>query len=484
MTSRHTRLPLIPLVMLAMLSVPSPAMAQDVHHAQGELAGEVTETSVLLQSRLTAIAGPVLDETGDVPGAAGVACFEWSDNADFSNSHRTAWMRAVNTGDFIVRARLTGLSPGHLYHCRLIFGPDEKNTQTGPTRQFKTLPPAKANEPMTFVMGSCMNYAAFMSGKPNGGGPVTATDEDKKLGYPSFAAMAALEPDFFIGTGDIVYYDYPYTTPARTLPELRKKWHEQFRFPRLVDFFGRTPAYFSKDDHDFRFNDADQAGEQLPSPSTGIELFREQVPILEADDQVSPTYRTHRVHKHLQLWFVEGRDYRSLNSMEDGPEKTLWGKEQRQWLTRTLAESDATWKIIVTPTPMVGPDRPGKRDNHVNPRGFRHEADAFFAFLEKHRIKNVMTFAGDRHWQYHSVHPTGFEEFGCGALNDENSIRGTRPGAKKSSDPDGLIDQKYIYDEPTGGFIHVAIEPRDNGQATLRITHRDDHGKILNEVVK
>ena len=55
-----------------------------------------------------------------------------------------------------------------------------------------------------------MNYNKFMHGKKGkAGGPLTATEEDKHLGYPSFAAMLKLQPDFFVGTGDIVYYDNP-----------------------------------------------------------------------------------------------------------------------------------------------------------------------------------------------------------------------------------------------------------------------------------
>ena len=45
-----------------------------------------------------------------------------------------------------------------------------------------------------------------------------------------------------------------------------------------------------------------------------------------------------------------------------------------------------------------------------------------------------------RHWQYHSVQPSGFEEFSCGAPNDENAIRGEKPGGPKSTDPEGLVD--------------------------------------------
>jgi alkaline phosphatase D len=453
--------------------------AAEIHHAQGEMAGEPTATSVLLQSRLTILPGPELDANGDIPGAAGVACFEWSEATDFSESKRTPWLTAAADSDFIVRTKLEDLKPGTLYHYRLVFGSDEAKAKPGPARRFKTLPEPATESELSFIMGSCQNYAFFMNGA-NGKGS-KASEEDKRLGFPAYAAMLALAPDFFIGTGDIVYYDHPAKTAARTLPELRKKWHEQFRFPRLVDFFAVTPAYWSKDDHDFRFNDADLGGAKLPDTPTGIRLFREQMPIFPADGGESPTYRTHRVHKDLQLWFVEGRDYRSPNDMPDGPDKTLWGREQREWLQATLKESDATWKVIVTPTPMVGPDRDSKRDNHTNTRGFRHEGESFFAWLTENGMDNVMAFCGDRHWQYHSIHPSGVEEFSCGALNDENAIRGEKPGGEKTTDPGGLIEQRFLYQEPTGGFLHVKV---GGAPATLRIAFVDDLGTELYETTK
>lgn len=466
----------IALLLLALAT--TTGIAADLHHAQGEMSGEPTATTVLLQSRLTAIPGPELDENGDIPGAAGVACFEWSESPDFAEAKRTSWLTASADSDFIVRTKLEGLKPGTPYHYRLVYGPDKTSTKTGPSRRFKTLPdPDDATATLSFLMGSCQNYAFFMNGANGKGSP--ASEEDKRLGFPAYDAMLARKPDFFIGTGDIVYYDHPAKTAAQTLPELRKKWHEQFRFPRLVEFFAVTPAYWSKDDHDFRYNDADLGGEKRPDTPTGIRLFREQMPIHSADDEDSPTYRTHRVHKDLQLWFVEGRDHRSPNDMPDGPDKTLWGLEQREWLQRTLKESDATWKVIVTPTPLVGPDRDSKRDNHTNSRGFRHEGESFFAWLAENGLDNVMSFCGDRHWQYHSVHPGGFEEFSCGALNDENAIRGEKPGGEKTTDPEGLIDQRFLYPEPTGGFLHVTVgaEP-----ATLRIAFVDDLGTELYQV--
>ena len=188
--------------------------------------------------------------------------------------------------------------------------------------------------------------------------------------------------------------------------------------------------------------------------------------------------------RDLQIWLTEGRDHRSANAMPDGPEKSLWGKQQRDWLKRTLRESDAPWKILISPTPMVGPDDATKVDNHADLEGFRHEQDEFFRWLSAEKISGFMVFCGDRHWQYHSIHPSGVEEFACGALNDENARLGVPPGSKKGSDPEGLIKQPYLYSEPTGGFIHVQVLPQKNAAAKLQIEHRDDTGKVMNTVTK
>ena len=475
--------PALLIIVAAVLSASLPSsLGDEVHHAQGEFAGEATSTTVLLQSRLTAIPGPELDPASDVPGAAGVACFEWSTTSEFSGAQKTEWLTATADRDFVVRTQLKGLIPQQLYFYRLLFGPTKNEIAVGPTRTFRTLPSAESKMPLSFCMGSCQNYAFFMYGKDGKGSDASA--EDKRLGYPAYAAMSSLKPDFFIGTGDIVYYDHPVSTAAKTMPELRKKWHEQFRFPRMVDFFGSTAAYWLKDDHDFRFNDADLGGDKLPLPETGIDIFREQMPIAGMNDEAAPTYRTHRVHHDLQLWFVEGRDFRSPNRMQDGPEKTILGKEQREWLQNTLLESDATWKIIITPTPMVGPDSKNKKDNHTNLSGFRHEANSFFDWMNAHQLTNVMTFCGDRHWQYHSIHPLGMEEFSCWALNDENAIAGSRPGTKNSTDPEGLIKQPFIYAEPSGGFLYVSVGSSDGETSSLSIEFRNDEGALLHRVDK
>jgi len=455
-----------------------PIITSTQYHAQGELAGEVTAHSALLQSRLTTIPGPILDSKGDILGAQGWACFEWSENESFRPSQRTPLVEAKAKSDFIIRASVDGLREGTRYFYRLVF----EDGAVGPTRTFQTLSPS--GDHVSFCMGNCMNYYTFISGQPNGDGPVTATAEDKQLGYPSFAAMQKLNPDFFIGAGDTVYYDFPKDSPAQTVPQLRKKWHEQFRFPRLIAFLGSCGSFWQKDDHDFRYDDGDLTGNQLPSPTTGMDLFREQMPLHPAGDTKSPNYRTQRFSRDLQIWFLEGRDYRSENISPADPKKSIWGQTQREWLETTLQSSPAKWKIIVSPTPMVGPDRAEKSDNHTNPKGFRNEADSFFQWLVEKKIHNVLILCGDRHWQYHSIHSSGVEELCCGALNDENSIHGIAPGDPASTDPQATVRQPYLYPNPTGGFLHVDLSPNSKGTSPLTFSFYDDCGKLLHRVVK
>ncbi len=109
-------------------------------------------------------------------------------------------MTADGKHDFIVRVKADRLLPGTDYFYRIVFGRDKKMVEKGPVCRFKTLPGQSSESEVRFVMGSCMNYNKFMHGKEaKASGPVTASEEDKKLGFPSFQAIANLKPDFFIG---------------------------------------------------------------------------------------------------------------------------------------------------------------------------------------------------------------------------------------------------------------------------------------------
>ena len=76
------------------------------------------------------------------------------------------------------------------------------------------------------------------------------------------------------------------------------------------------------------------------------------------------------------------------------------------------------------------------------------------------------------------VHPSGVEEFSCGALNDENSRLSVAPGDKNGSDPQSLVRQLYTSPTPNGGYLQVTAG------AELVIEHFDSRGKRLYRAVK
>jgi len=238
-------------------------------------------------------------------------------------------------------------------------------------------------------------------------------DQDSPDGFKIHAAMAGLDPNFFVHTGDIVYYDQL----AKNVDLARYHWHRMFGWPSAVAFHNRVASFFIKDDHDTWVNDC-WPTMQTPTMHEftfrqGQQIFLEQVPMAES------TYRTRRFGKDLQVWMVEGRDFRSANTLPDGPDKTIWGTAQKQWLKQTLAASDATFRVLISPTPVVGPDRASKRDNHAN-AAFRHEGDELRQFLAGQH--NTVVVCGDRHWQYMSIDPhTKLREYCTGPASDEHA---------------------------------------------------------------
>ncbi|NNE90989.1 MAG: alkaline phosphatase family protein, partial [Verrucomicrobiales bacterium] len=463
---------------------------------QGIMIGEVTSTSANIQVRLTN--GDQLVDR-DLPGAPGRVVFELTEPT--ASTAQLQVVSATEERDFIARATFEKLRPGVEYTCHttLLEPHDESNpeevprtalTRNGPTATFKTLPGKAADAEASFVVVTGMNYAKFHGDdridkaqhlvENNTALPKPYAGPDKDLGYPALETILKRKPDFFVGTGDNVYYDTPDNPRAGTIPELRQKWHEQFIQPRYRDLFAAVPTYWMVDDHDYRIDDGDNSGDYDPTPEVARNLMLEQLPVAPHGDADAKTYRTHRVTKDLQVWFPENRMYRSDNETPDGPDKTIWGAEQKDWLKKTLLESDATFKLLISPTPMVGPDDLRKTDNHTNHGGFRHERDDFFAWLKENgldRDNRFFILCGDRHWQYHAIHPTGIEEFSCGALIDANSRLGRKPGDPASTDPEGLIQQPYSQDPRSGGFLHVKVEP--GPEAKLVFTWHDEKGVVL-----
>jgi len=452
--------------------LPSLATAADVptRQATGIRVGEVTDRSAIIWMRLTTattrlntgVVAParkakkkaevpddidlsgVAPESfeGACPGSSGRVRVRYSPREDLAGGLTTDWVQVSEAEDFVHQFALADLAPGTTYHYAGESG--DHGTLRG---RFRTAPSPDEVAPVHFCVMTCQGYPD--RGHPDGHGI-----------YPS---MQALSPDFTCLTGDLVYYDND--LPAATSTALaRLHWERMFSLTRLVDFTRSCGTYWLKDDHDTLKNDAwpGQKAGQLTF-AEGQRIFRQQAPLHNG-----PGYRTFRWGRDLQIWLTEGRDFRSDNDQTDGPGKTIWGAEQKAWLQESLLASDATWKVLVSPTPLVGPDRPqGKNDNHSN-RGFQTEGDEIRAWLHEHTAENLFVICGDRHWQYHSVHPeSGLHEWSVGAASDEHA------GGSPGEDP-----AYHRFHRVAGGFLSVAVG-REASKAWIECRHHAVDGTIV-----
>lgn len=429
--------------------------------ATGLRVGEVTETSAIIWTRLTAnfsrrvgglgaggseVSPDQLE--GACPGASGQIRLRYGTSEELREATTTEWAEVSASTDFIHHFALSGLKPATPY----FFASESRGTDNKPhgllRGQFRTAPRGTVPTELSFCVMTCQGY-------PDRGHPD---------GHAIYPAMLALKPAFACLTGDLVYYDND--PPKVTSPALaRYHWQRMFSLPRLLEFNRQVATYWLKDDHDTLNNDSWPGTEMGTFTfAEGQKIFRQQAPMMDG-----LSYRTFRWGRDLQIWLTDGRDFRSPNKAPAGPPKTIWGAEQKAWFFRTVKASDATWKVLISPTPLVGPDRGKKNDNHSN-AGFQHEGDEIRAWLHANVPDNFFVICGDRHWQYHSVHPqTGLHEFSVGAASDEHA--GGSPGE----------DPKYHrFHRVKGGFLATTLK-RVGDRSAIGFQHRDVNGKVVYE---
>jgi len=456
-------------VLLAQTVVAFGADAPESRQATGTRVGEITDSTAIVWTRLTRFPtrnnqgivvaakkkqattvsfDSVVDLEGACPGMPGRIRLRYGIDEKLSDSVASAWTEVGADTDFIHQFWLTGLKPDSIYHYESETAGLDGSRHRAFRGKFQTALKVDAPSDLTFCVMTCQGYPD--RGHPDGHGI-----------YPS---MQALNPRFACLTGDLVYYDND--PPAAVTPELASfHWQRMFSLPRLMEFTRNIGTYWLKDDHDVLINDSwpgMKAGEL--TFVEGQKIFRQQAPLADG-----PSYRTFRWGRDLQIWFTDGRDFRSPNKVKDGPGKTIWGAEQKAWFKKTVAESTATWKVLVSPTPLVGPDRVGKNDNHTN-SGFAHEGNELREWLKTTVPDNFFVICGDRHWQYHSVHPeTGLVEFGCGPASDEHA--GGTPGENPAY---------HRFHRVKGGFLAVTLAPKGK-ESEIRFEHRDVAGHVMHE---
>lgn len=208
-------------------------------------------------------------------------------------------------------------------------------------------------------------------------------------GYTVFETMRALRPDLALFSGDMIYADdscpaeapdgrpnvqlpaeHPvdvrtldWTDPGALRAGLDRWWAYHRADPSLQAFLEEVPVLVGWDDHEL-INDVGPR-EVLPAGAAprpgwtaGVELARRALldwnPI-DPQARPGPIHRRLRWGRHLEVFLLDNRSFRSPNDQPDGPDKTMLGLAQREWLLAGLRESRATWRVVASSVPLSIP---------------------------------------------------------------------------------------------------------------------------------
>jgi alkaline phosphatase D len=364
---------------------------------QGIAIAEVEEDAAVAWGRCRAGASFEVAIDDSTEGATGRAATQRNATA------RVAPARAEH--DHTARIELERLAPGteHRLRARCVAGSTTVGEMQG---RFRTAPAGDQAVAVRFAFGGDL------------GGQNVCRDE--RRGYPIFDVIAALRPDFFVALGDMIYADDPcqrvgrfgnLQVPgpgvARTRSDFWAHWRYNRSDPGQRRLLATVPYYAVWDDHevanDFgpgrvRPGDPDPRQDLLLA---GRDAFLDYNPIRTRVPE--ELYRSVRWGRRLELFLLDTRQHRSPNGAPDraAVPKTLLGAKQRDWLTRALVGSDATWKIVVSSVPISIPTGSHARDGWADAgggQGFERELRGILEELHRARVTGLVWITTDVHF--------------------------------------------------------------------------------------
>lgn len=330
-------------------------------------------------------------------------------------------------------AALEGLTPDTAYEYVVEL---ERGAVVGPY-EFRTAPAPDAAVDVHFVWSADVDLSA-------------------EFESPIFATMSASGAAFFVSLGDWPYADN--APAARTVEEYRDRHRAVRGAGKVQELLRALPVYAIYDDHEAR-NDWDGRFrvEEAERIANAVKVWDEWFPLRATRAGQEGRWRSWRWGRHAELFLLDTRCCRSANRDPDGPDKTMLGAQQKQWLIDALAASDATFKILLTSVPMIG-DSPD--DWNV----FVAERSEILDELAARGVSGLVALAGDGHLFLAARLPDrGLREFMAGPL-------ARHPGELEAPHPT-IIDQYQGFN-----YGEARITTGADGVPALEITCRDARG--------
>jgi alkaline phosphatase D len=384
----------------------------------------------------------------DAPAKVVVA---WQPEGEAAERHIE--LQASAASDDVVVARLTGLKPGATTAYRVDAGA-ERRTGTIRAQPFWSKPAAAPE--LSFALGSCFYLADPDPIWPGG---------DYGGGFAIFDAIAAQKPDVMLWLGDNLYLQQPdLYDPA----SMAARYRRQRAFPPLQPLLAATSHLAIWDDHDYGPNDADASyvlkGETLdlfrrywPNPSFGLPDAAGAFGMARYGD--------------VLFFLLDDRWYRSPNGWPDGPDKTLFGARQLEWLKQALVSAPRSSLKIVAGGSQFWP----RASRFEGWHRYGTERTAFAEWLVRARIEGVLFLSGDRHFgELLKIERAGaypLYEFTSSPLTSRPPARLERAdSANPDVVPGTLVAQRQfgmLRVQGPGNDRRIVFEAHDTGGALL-----------------
>jgi alkaline phosphatase D len=360
-----------------------------VTYTSGVASGDVTETGVILWTRVDQAATLVAQVALD---------------SEFQQLIHAIQVSAGSETDFTVKLGVDGLQPATRYFYRFVEGQPGTGTiaAVSATGTFRTAPPAGQRVDVRFAYSG---------------------DSDARL--QPFTVLGAVQreaPEFFVYLGDTIYADTASASgnvtevpPSETLPIYRAKYRENRQDVFLKSLLASTSSYTIWDDHEVLDN---FAGETVDPTLLvrGRQAFLEYMPIRPGATDPTQLFRRFRWGQAVELFIIDERQYRSAEAecvTESGhlvlvpvvrdptcvrdslaaPGRTLLGSQQKAWLMNQLAASEAIFKVIINEVPIS--------QLFILPydrwEGYLAEREELLQSIERAAIRNVVFLTTDLH---------------------------------------------------------------------------------------
>lgn len=293
----------------------------------------------------------------------------------------TAVIPTSRSVDGSLKTRIGGLQPGRHYWYVWQSADD-----VSPVGRTKTAPHPTSDEQVNVGFSSCQNFPVGF--------------------FNAHADAAKADLDLYAFLGDYTY-EYDSTEdadiPARgdvasvDLRSYRSKLRLYRQDPDLRELHRLHPVVHIWDDHEV----ADNYSDNDPRPSdqqrsAGYRASFEWLPRMAMPEERFRTYKPIRLGRTAELFLLDQRQYRTGDG--DGQPKSILGRTQMEWLKRSLAATDARWKLIGNQA-MFTPLRilnaiPANMDQWD---GYPDERAEVEQLIQDRALQNVTFLTGDIH---------------------------------------------------------------------------------------